>query len=124
RGVQEAELGERRVEGRHVVPLGEEEVVAVRVGEGLGGHPEDPGVEVDQEGRAGEGGAHEAAAGRRQGEDALAHPEGQVRQGAQGEERGCGRGSDGRAWVPVKWVSSGRMVLSSPRWWRYQLTRA
>ena len=70
---EEAELGQRAVERRHVVALGQEQVVALGIGQRLRRDAQHAVVEVDEEVRARERRADEAAAVGGHANRVLAH---------------------------------------------------
>src|SRR5262249_5653398 len=103
--------GERRVECRDIVALGQQEVVAARIVERVLVHREHPRGEVDEEVGAGERRPDEAPASGRHPEAALADAEGELLFPLEAAHTGR-----------LVRVCEGWIVRSSPRWWRYQFT--
>jgi len=76
-----AALGERAVERRDVVPLRQEEIVPIRIGEARRRDAQHPLVEMDEDVRARQRRPQEATAARRHPDRVSAHPAGLLHQG-------------------------------------------
>jgi len=120
--VEPAELRESRIERRHVVPLGQKQIIALRIVPRLRADPQHTAVEMDEEIGARQRRADETATARRHADDVAADGEsegGEVMSDRQGIlKSNCHNVSS------IKRVSPAPTVRSSSRWWRYQLTPA